>query len=313
MFISTEVRNLELRFKKEFNSNFKFNIIKEFIDRVSYIDWSKWMIRDSNYKKYKLDFPFDKNSTFSEFSEYFNMLIERGKENFKNIDFYDNLFKTFDDELSKNVLCSLLIHNLTGSFCYLNEVYDEASQEYFPNGIIQCTDNEIFVDCGAFHGETVIDFINKYSKYKKIYSYEPEFNNYNKAKMNLESYVDVILINKGVFNKNTTISFFSNRGDSSRIDKLGEGKIEVICLDDDIKEKVTFIKMDVEGAERKALEGAKKLILKYYPKLAICVYHKADDLRILYGFIKKININYKFYLRHHSQLYYGTVLYAVPK
>lgn len=76
------------------------------------------------------------------------------------------------------------------------------------------------------------------------------------------------------------------------------------------KEAPTFIKMDIEGAELEALEGAKNTIVKSKPKLAICLYHKPDDLWKIPLYLKKLVPEYKFYIRHHSKVRWETVLYA---
>ena len=88
------------------------------------------------------------------------------------------------------------------------------------------------------------------------------------------------------------------------------GSVECVPLDAVISEKVTFIKMDIEGSEMKALSGARRLITTYKPKLAICIYHKLDDLWKILQYIHSLVPEYKFYVRHHSILYVDTVLYA---
>ena len=88
--------------------------------------------------------------------------------------------------------------------------------------------------------------------------------------------------------------------------------LEVVALDDVIDDSVTFIKMDIEGSELKALEGAKGLIKKYKPKLAISVYHKPEDIVELPLYIKTLIPEYKLYLRHYSNFYRETILYAIP-
>ena len=68
--------------------------------------------------------------------------------------------------------------------------------------------------------------------------------------------------------------------------------------------------MDIEGSEIKALEGAKNTISKYKPNLAICIYHKTDDLWKIPDLIHKMVPEYQLYIRHHSCIFYDTVLYA---
>ena len=74
--------------------------------------------------------------------------------------------------------------------------------------------------------------------------------------------------------------------------------------------KVDFIKMDIEGAETDAIIGAKKILKKYKPKLAISIYHKPDDFWSIPLLIKDINTDYKFMFAHHSPIQWESVIYA---
>lgn len=69
--------------------------------------------------------------------------------------------------------------------------------------------------------------------------------------------------------------------------------------------------MDIEGAELKALEGARECILKYSPRLAICIYHKAEDIYEIGNYILSLNPDYKLYIRHYTTCMWETVLYAI--
>lgn len=70
--------------------------------------------------------------------------------------------------------------------------------------------------------------------------------------------------------------------------------------------------MDIEGAEYEALEGSKEILKRYSPKLAICLYHKPEDIYKLPLLIHEMNPNYKFYIRHYSDYRTDTLLYAIP-
>jgi hypothetical protein len=100
-------------------------------------------------------------------------------------------------------------------------------------------------------------------------------------------------------------------GPESKICKIGDINIEVASIDDTIKSDVTFIKMDIEGAEYQAIIGAGKIIKRCKPKLAISIYHNPNDLWELPILIHNINPKYKFYLRHYSFAENDTVLYAL--
>ncbi len=89
--------------------------------------------------------------------------------------------------------------------------------------------------------------------------------------------------------------------------------IDSVALDDYFadKEPPTFIKMDVEGAELDALHGAERIIREHKPKLAVCIYHKKEDLVDIPKYLIGLDVGYKFYVRNYSLCGVETVLYAV--
>lgn len=169
--------------------------------------------------------------------------------------------------------------------------------------------DEVFVDGGAYDGETVekyIKFVN--GNFKKIYSFEMDKVNYDMINVNkYDSRVE--FLNYGLWNGETQISFISNEKGSEEAEE-GSESAQCISIDNFIKDKVTFIKMDIEGAEMKALEGAVKMITENKPKLAICLYHKFKDLWEIPFYIHKLVPEYNLYIRHHSDIDQETVLYA---
>ena len=93
----------------------------------------------------------------------------------------------------------------------------------------------------------------------------------------------------------------------------GTVTIETAAIDEIVKDdKVTFLKLDVEGAEMKALQGAKNTILKNKPRLAVCIYHKPEDIIEIPAYLLSLNPDYHFYIRHYKLSYNETVLYAIP-
>jgi hypothetical protein len=96
------------------------------------------------------------------------------------------------------------------------------------------------------------------------------------------------------------------------MDASGEIRIETDSVDHVCEgEKVTFIKMDIEGAELEALKGARNTICRHRPKLAICVYHRQEDLVTIPQYILSLHEDYRLYLRHYGDFCTETVLYAV--
>ena len=118
----------------------------------------------------------------------------------------------------------------------------------------------------------------------------------------------------GAWDETARLSFQSGLRGASYIDDANSSDdyIDVIQIDSLMnKEEVTFIKMDIEGAELKALKGAKNIILRDKPKLAISIYHKPEDIVEIPLFIKELVPEYKLYIRHYSNDSIETVLYAV--
>lgn len=188
-------------------------------------------------------------------------------------------------------------------------------RQYFDLRELQHIHNEIFVDAGCLNGISTNNFI-KWTKndYEHVYCFEADSENANlcKEKMNdLIKLGKVTVIDKALFNQNRTLSFISRSNGTSCIG-VGEGQVEAVTLDSVLGDKhITFIKMDIEGAEYSALQGAKEIIKKYHPKLAISVYHRPEDILDIPNLILSYSADYKFYLRHYSIFNEETILYAV--
>ncbi len=192
----------------------------------------------------------------------------------------------------------------------------DENEIYFDKDIIRLTSNEVFADVGVFDGGSSINFVeNTKGAYNKIYLFEPnqEAIAMCKESLSVMSIDNYELFPVGLWDKKEMLSF-SGSGASFSLNDGNENElsIPVNSLDNLIGEnEVTFIKMDIEGAEFKALQGAKKSIMKHKPKLAISLYHKPEDLFEIPSYIRSLVPEYKFYLRHYSSNWCDTVLYAV--
>lgn len=214
------------------------------------------------------------------------------------------------------IVAELKAHGVPDDRIYnLADAYkDICDKQYFEKDILPVWDNEIFIDGGCYDGRTVRQFI-KYcdSKYKKIYSFEPERSNYSMAldAFDKNPVRDLTLLNKGLWDHSTTLSF-SGTAQGARITETGKVTIDTVAIDEVVgNDKITFIKLDVEGAEYKALEGARKAITHNHPKLAISIYHKPKDIFELPELILSMHDDYRFYLRHYQLGKYETILYAI--
>lgn len=189
--------------------------------------------------------------------------------------------------------------------------------QYFD--VFPAENDEIVCDCGAYDGTTEMQISDWTSNsYTKIYAFEPNEMNCNMCKNfyannNLKN---IELIKKGTWSENTTLYFsMDEESTGGRLLEEGTNCVPVTTIDSVVseKEKVTYIKMDVEGAELQSLKGAKETIMRDTPKLAICIYHRQDDLWKIPEYILSLNKKYRFYIRHYCSYYYETVLYAVVK
>lgn len=187
------------------------------------------------------------------------------------------------------------------------EIYEESIFKYkhglklLPEDIIKSLDNKDFIDCGAYIGESALIFEKEYNP-NKIYSFEPVLDNYKLLIENIKinNLKKVIAIQKGVGEKSTTIKFVS-LGVSSFISEKGDAEMDIISIDEYVEKNnlsVGLIKMDIEGYELKALEGAKKTIKKFKPILLIGIYHNPEELFNTKQYIQGILPNYEFIIKH---------------
>lgn len=192
--------------------------------------------------------------------------------------------------------------------------------QYFPEGIIRNNGVEVYVDCGAYTGDNIPDFMHFTGKhFSRYYAFELSKKNFEHLSKNVirdySSFADkFILENKGVSDRTGSIQY-GEYDEGSKVEESGTTTGKVVALDDYFagREQVTFIKMDVEGAEMRALRGAYGIISKCLPKLAICIYHSPGDLWEIPLYIKKSWPDYDIFIRHHTDLLNETVCYAIKK
>lgn len=190
---------------------------------------------------------------------------------------------------------------------------DVVDEQYFDKNIIFYDEDEVFVDGGCLNYATAKQFLQKCHSVKKIYAFEPDEESAKRCQeeaRKAEAH-DFEVIEKGLYSENTELHFKSMGNGCSGISDEGECVVKVCAIDYELHEPVTFIKMDIEGAELDALKGASETIRRDHPKLAICVYHKPEDIIEIPQYILELNPEYKLYLRHYSDNAGETVLYAV--
>lgn len=224
------------------------------------------------------------------------------------------------DEKSQKILEQIIQLRKT-----LNPQYYITPQdtEYFPSDIPILDNLEMvnFIDCGAYTGDTIEELMLQSNKVNYTLSFEPDNTNLRKLHTTLSQLkkhhptTNFFTYPTGVYSTNTILKFANNGVDSSAsLDTATGIEISVVSLDNVIFNAApNFIKMDIEGAEAEALKGALKTIQKYKPNLAICLYHKPQDLWELPLLIQEIEPSYDMYIRVHEDMCLSTVLYCIPK
>ena len=176
---------------------------------------------------------------------------------------------------------------------------------------------EVFVDAGCFDGLTTKQFFAWCKGEAYSYCFEPDPNNIDSIKRNLKNQYNYEIVPSALWSGKRTMAIDAKGNFATSVSEIVHGccsqTIEAISLDDFLGgREITFIKMDIEGAEMEALLGAKKTITEQKPRLAISIYHKMDDIWKIPDTILKYCPDYRFYLRHYSFSDYDTVLYAIP-
>ncbi len=269
------------------------------VSSYKYVDEIKnQIVKDGQYSDkrvfyFELYYPFGNDA---------RTIIENFLEDIKKVE------NILSDELSKECFINKINYILTKRKDYIAPNTD--AREYFPTDIMTFA-QENFIDAGAFHGEDTLALMD-FATCIKAYCVEPDAINYSFLKENIKKYSNIEIINAAVWNKSEELSFAASGTMGSTVNKGGTVKVKGISLDKEIgiNNNITFIKMDVEGAELEALEGAKNIIKKNKPKLAICVYHTIEHHWQIPLFIHSLCPEYKIYMRQHDQTGIETVCYA---
>lgn len=231
----------------------------------------------------------------------------------KNAEKIQSVYDMLADKKSRQTYADVLNFKISGRIEYLNRCTSPKDEIY--GGIIPLGDNEVFADLGAYNGDTAAEFMSACNNsFRHLYAFEPNPKNFRKLTKNLPEDERITLINAAAGRENGTVKISANEGRMSRAG--GSGKtvdIPVLSLDEAVPENVTVLKLDVEGSEREALEGARRHITGG-AKILCSLYHRSEDMFELPLLIKSINPDLKLYVRH--RLYipaWETNLYAVPK
>ena len=225
----------------------------------------------------------------------------------------ETVYSCLEDDLSRQSMFNFLAAKLSGEsrkWLNYNNAVDNAGIEYF-NSLFPEVSPMVFVDGGAYDGDTYQDFIAEGLNYSRYYAFEPDETNYNKLVRSTRSDNKVICINRGLHSEETVLNFDSVGTMSSKIiSNESVNKVKVTSIDN-IARDATFIKLDIEGAEMDALEGAIHTIREQKPHLAICAYHTISDVWRIPMLIRTLDLQYHIYYRiHQHEWWRDLIMYA---
>jgi len=187
----------------------------------------------------------------------------------------------------------------------------DPEESYFPDSIFQLTPGELFLDCGAFDGDTVRAVLRREPSFGRIHAVESEEVTFQR----LSAFLDSLPQNLRARIKAHSCAVGPARGIARFPDSRGgETVVRQEALPGllDLDERVTYIKMDIEGAELDGLKGGRDVIQRDGPVLAICVYHQPEHFWQVPLLIKDMLPEHKMYLRCYEGDGWQTVAYAVP-
>jgi FkbM family methyltransferase len=219
------------------------------------------------------------------------------------------LYDALSDDVSRRTLLDVVRFRLSCDPSYMQGYVVRTQDQYFED--FMHFSEETFIDAGGFDGDTSEGFAKRYPDYRKIILFEPSPKNLLAARQRLSGYKRIEYRPVGLSDSKATLGFDPDAGSASSITCSARAAIHVDTLDALVTERVSFIKMDLEGWEMKALQGSCRHIAKERPKLAIAVYHDSPDFRLVHQFVTMFGHNYRCYLRHYTQGWSETIMYFV--
>lgn len=214
---------------------------------------------------------------------------------------FEFIYSNLADLHSKRLFKDILNYKLSGKPEYLFSRAITPADLY--NTLLQPKQNEVYLDAGAYNGDTVLEFIRYATYYDEIYAVEPDKKNFKKLEKHTEDFANIKLINVALGKTKGLAGFDQNAGRNSSITTESPHNTTVSTVDEILAHtKPTFIKYDVEGQEQQALLGSKNTLQKHIPKLFVSAYHRNEDLFLLPKLVLELQPAYKIYLRRYPSI-----------
>ena len=243
-----------------------------------------------------------------------------------NKDIIERCYNSLEDIESKETYNALLKYRYIRDPKLIKDLYKSRNECYLDEVFLKNYKDGLYIDVGSYNADFITTLQEKVNINKsKFYIFEPNIIFYNEIINNLDRKINYKIFNSALCDKDTTMEFvqipsstshiinkkynaYKNSIDENNVATINTYKLDTLITD----EKVMGIKIDIEGSEASMLKGATKLIKRDRPILLLSIYHKWSDLFKLQDYILKLNLNYKFYIRHYSLSVAKTILYCIP-
>ena len=221
----------------------------------------------------------------------------------------------WSDERSLSEYVAQVRWRLLGDFAALSPA---EPNQYFADGLVRVGPDEVFVDCGAFTGDTLLDVAHRVGSWRAYHAFEPDPASFAALQAVVATLpgplADRVHVHRAAASDRRGTARFNATGlGSAQLSVAGAYEVNCVAIDDVVTESPpTFVKMDIEGAESAALTGSLRAIRDGRPLLAVAAYHNQADLWELPRLVHEMMADYHMFLRPHAGEGFDTVLYAMP-
>lgn len=227
----------------------------------------------------------------------------------------EKVYTALSDQWSRDSMKAYLEEKITKDYRRIIP-YVVTPQYFFQDAPWKLYQDEVLFDCGAYDGDSIRDFMAAVGNWQKIIACEPDPGNYQRLLKNIRKngWKSIQAIQTGISARKAETRFSMTSDMCARISGEGDILIPVDSIDHILDgERASIIKMDIEGSEMEALEGAVNTIRQYRPLLMISAYHKKDDLIRIFEFMERNTQRYRYFFRLHRVILVDAVLYGIPE
>jgi FkbM family methyltransferase len=222
----------------------------------------------------------------------------------------------WSDERSLREYVDQVRWRLTADFAALSPA---EPNQYFAEGLVHVGPSEVFADCGAFTGDTLLDVARRVGSWRAYHAFEPDpatFSALGEVVAALPRALAALvhLHQAAISDRRGTARFSATGLGSAKLAAEGGYEVQCVSLDDVLESSPpSFVKMDIEGAEAAALAGSRRVIAEGRPLLAVAAYHNQADLWELPRLADEIGHGYCLFLRPHAAEGFDAVMYGIPR